>query len=197
MGSSLKEGFVWVRIPAHGLKFQSELNSFMYSRLRTTSKAAHSPTQVWKPLSYRMLTLSHAELKLVFICWLLPTACGILAPWPGIEPLPPAVLSTGPPRKSPSWSFFVPFSELSKIVYLGKSLWLIFFFFKIWLFSCFWPCWVFAAAFGLSLVVVHVFSHSQERGSAQTGDQTHVPCIARQILNHWSTREALAHFFTL
>ena len=91
MGSSLKEGFVWVRIPAHGLKFQSELNSFMYNRFRTTSKAAHSPTQVWKPLSHKMLTLSHAELKLVFICWLLPTAYGILVPWPGIEPLPPAV----------------------------------------------------------------------------------------------------------
>ena len=31
-------------------------------------------------------------------------ACGILAPWPGIEPIPPAlegkVLATGPPGKS-------------------------------------------------------------------------------------------------
>ena len=31
-------------------------------------------------------------------------ACGILAPWPGIKPVPPAlegeVLTTGPPRKS-------------------------------------------------------------------------------------------------
>ena len=33
-----------------------------------------------------------------------PEACGILAPWPGIEPAPPAlegeVLTTGPPGKS-------------------------------------------------------------------------------------------------
>ena len=26
-------------------------------------------------------------------------------------------------------------------------------------------------------------------GSSQTRDQTHVPCIGRQILNHWATRE--------
>ena len=25
--------------------------------------------------------------------------------------------------------------------------------------------------------------------SSQTGDQTGIPCIARQILNHWTTRE--------
>ena len=34
-----------------------------------------------------------------------PEACGILAPWPGIEPTPPAlegkVLTTGPPGKPP------------------------------------------------------------------------------------------------
>ena len=28
-------------------------------------------------------------------------------------------------------------------------------------------------------------------GSSQTRDQTHVPCIDRQILNHWPTREVL------
>ena len=27
-------------------------------------------------------------------------------------------------------------------------------------------------------------------GSSQTRAQTHVPCISRQILNHWATREA-------
>ena len=30
-------------------------------------------------------------------------------------------------------------------------------------------------------------------GSSQTRDWTHVPCISRQILNHWTTREAPAH----
>jgi len=29
-------------------------------------------------------------------------------------------------------------------------------------------------------------------GSSQTRDQTRVPCIGRQILNHWTTREVLA-----
>ena len=28
-------------------------------------------------------------------------------------------------------------------------------------------------------------------GSSQTRDRTLVPCIVRQILNHWTTREAL------
>ena len=36
-------------------------------------------------------------------------ACGILPPWPGIEPAPPAlegkVLTTGPPGKSPIYRF--------------------------------------------------------------------------------------------
>ena len=31
---------------------------------------------------------------------------------------------------------------------------------------------------------------SQHVGSSQTRAQTHVPCIGRQILNHWATREA-------
>ena len=43
-----------------------------------------------------------------FFCFMLrffgPKACGILAPWPGIEPVPPSleggVLTTGPPGKS-------------------------------------------------------------------------------------------------
>ena len=30
-------------------------------------------------------------------------------------------------------------------------------------------------------------------GSSQTSGQTIVPCIGRQILNHWSTREVLSH----
>ena len=37
-------------------------------------------------------------------CFFGPVACGILVPWPGIEPAPPAlegkVLNTGPPGKS-------------------------------------------------------------------------------------------------
>ena len=31
---------------------------------------------------------------------------------------------------------------------------------------------------------------SEARGASRTRDQTGVPCIARWILNHWTTREA-------
>ena len=33
--------------------------------------------------------------------------------------------------------------------------------------------------------------------SSQTRDRTSVPCIGRQILNHWTTREVLTLFFIL
>ena len=31
-------------------------------------------------------------------------------------------------------------------------------------------------------------------GSSWSRDTTHVPCIGRQILNHWTTKEVLARF---
>ena len=34
-------------------------------------------------------------------------------------------------------------------------------------------------------------------GSSWSRDRTCVPCIGRQILNHWITREALGHFFVV
>ena len=33
--------------------------------------------------------------------------------------------------------------------------------------------------------------------SSPARDQTHVPCIGRRILNHWTTREVLRQFLTL
>ena len=59
------------------------------------------------------------------------------------------------------------------------------------LFVCLGLHWVFIAALGLSPVVVRWYV-----GSSQTRDQTHVPCIGRQILNHWATRE-IPHFSLL
>ena len=42
-------------------------------------------------------------------CFFGREACGILAPWPGIEPAAPAlegeILTTGPPGKSPTFNF--------------------------------------------------------------------------------------------
>ena len=34
-------------------------------------------------------------------------------------------------------------------------------------------------------------------GSSWTRDRTHVPCIGRRILNHWTTREVLTFHFLL
>ena len=36
----------------------------------------------------------------------------------------------------------------------------------------------------------------QHVGSSQTGSQTHVPYVGRQILNYWITKEVL-HMFSL
>ena len=48
-----------------------------------------------------------------------------------------------------------------------------------------WTGWFFLQSKGLSSKgLSRVFSNT-------TGDQTHVPCIGRQILNHWITREVL------
>ena len=77
--------------------------------------------------------------------------------------------------------------------------------------SLFWLCWVFAAAHRLSLVavrgllimmtslvaehelsswwVVSVAPQYVGNFSSPTRDWTRVPCIRRQILNHWTTRE--------
>ena len=75
------------------------------------------------------------------------------------------------------------------------------------LFIYFWPPWVFTAAHGLSpgtwaspvarhglwgtqasAVVAHGLSCPAAcLESSQTSDQTRVPCIGRQFLNHWTT----------
>jgi len=39
------------------------------------------------------------------------------------------------------------------------------------------------------------FSCPRHVGSSKTRDQTSFPCIARQILNHWTTREAPSFYF--
>ena len=77
-------------------------------------------------------------------------------------------------------------------------------FLKFYLFIYyFWLHWVFIAARGLSLVAASRDSSpaawswhiglvaSQRVGSPWTRDQTRAPCIGRQILNPWTTRDAL------
>ena len=48
-----------------------------------------------------------------------------------------------------------------------------------------------------SVVVVPRLSCSAHVGSSQTRGWPCVPCIGRQILNHWATRETLHKFYTL
>ena len=36
----------------------------------------------------------------------------------------------------------------------------------------------------------HGLNASQHVGSSRTRDRTHIPCISRWILNHWTTMEA-------
>ena len=55
-------------------------------------------------------------------------------------------------------------------------------------FSC---CRAQALACSASVVVAHTLNCSVARGIFPDRDRTYVPCIARQILNHWTTREAL------
>ena len=38
-------------------------------------------------------------------------------------------------------------------------------------------------------VVIYGLSCLEAHESSRTRDRTHVPCIGRQILNHWTTRE--------
>ena len=46
-----------------------------------------------------------------------------------------------------------------------------------------------------SVVLVLGFSCPKACGILLDRDQTHVPCIGRWILNHWTTREVLVLFF--
>ena len=46
-----------------------------------------------------------------------------------------------------------------------------------------------------SVVVAFRFIAPQHVESSWTSNQTCAPCIGRQILNHWTTREVLFSFF--
>ena len=50
----------------------------------------------------------------------------------------------------------------------------------IYLFIIFWLCWVF---------IVTLSSCGTWDLSSLIRDQTHIPSIGRQVLNHWTTRE--------
>ena len=46
-----------------------------------------------------------------------------------------------------------------------------------------------------SVVVVHGLSCLQRVESSRTRDRTHIPCIGRQVLNHWTTRKPSGYFY--
>ena len=53
------------------------------------------------------------------------------------------------------------------------------------------PCGSFAVARGLQLCFAGLVALQHMNLSSPTRDQTHIPCIGRRILNHWSSREVL------
>ena len=59
-------------------------------------------------------------------------------------------------------------------------------------FSC---CTAQALGMLASVVVVRGLSCPEACGILQTRDQTRIPCIGRQILNHWTTREVQRYVF--
>ena len=78
-------------------------------------------------------------------------SCGILVPWPGIEPMPPALgawsLNHWTAREVPCRLFF--FFESLVFIFIFIYLFIFINLFIIY----FWLCWVIVAARGLSLVV--------------------------------------------
>ena len=79
-------------------------------------------------------------------------------------------------------------------LYLSGSCF--FFFFTLFIIYLFLAVLVFVAAHGLSIVVVSgsyfsLQSTGSRCGIFQPRDQTCVPCIERQIINHWTTGEGL------
>ena len=58
-----------------------------------------------------------------------------------------------------------------------------------------WLRWVSVAAWGLCSCGAHCWlPHSMWDVSSPARDQTCVPCLAKWILNHWTTREVPRHF---
>ena len=56
-----------------------------------------------------------------------PVACGILVPWPGIEPPAPALeggfFTTGPPRKSQAAGVSIPLAVWEKHLVIVRCIW--------------------------------------------------------------------------
>ena len=96
---------------------------------------------------------------------------------------------------------------------------LLFLLFSSWFFFFFLLYWDFVATHGFSLVVMSGGNSSLQcvgfsllwlltlgrrdssapwhMRSSRTRDWTHVPCIGRQILSHWTTREVFSWIFIL
>ena len=76
-----------------------------------------------------------------------------------------------------------------KIGFKGDPILLLFFFFNIYLLI--WLCWVLVVAHKIFYCGMWL-SWPMQCGifSSLARDQTHVPCIAGQILKYWNTREA-------
>ena len=116
-----------------------------------------------------LLTFTYFFVSLLF--WPRHMAHGILVPQPGIEPAPAEVEAQSPNQRTTGKSpfAFVGFLAASSRLTCGPQ--------------------------ASSCDAQASLPHPMLDLSRPARDQTHVPCIARQILNHRTTREVPHNFF--
>ena len=124
----------------------------------------------WELLSCIMPTIMldrfwpYLFLLLVFYCWIISDSQPVIEPGPWQRN--PGILATRPPGNTPSFLLFIKIFMwiIFKIFIEFVTILLLFYVLAFWP----WDMWGF---------------------SSPTRDQTHMPCIGRWSLNHWTARE--------
>ena len=100
-------------------------------------------------------------------------------------------LAYSPPNKNIKFviQFIKSCLPILSYVTLQKSVWVFFFFFNIYLFTYFWLRCARRARGIFPCSAQAQLLCSMWDPSSPTRDRTCIPCIGRQILNHWTTRE--------
>ena len=157
---------------------------------------------MWDTINKNQGTWKHHIVKLQILIllevsnllWPQSTAQGILAPQPGVEPVPPAL---------DTWSLFcfINYFRLCWVFVAAHVLFLVaangFYLFWCVGFSVWWVLLLSTALGGLGFSSCSSgaqkwrtsFVAPQHVRSSRTRDQTRVPCIGRRVLHHWTTRD--------
>ena len=123
--------------------------------------------------SLRLVIETYELYFILFIFWLYHTACRILVPWPGIEPVPP-VLKAG---NANLWT-------TSEVAQLCPTLYDAV--------DCSWQGFKDHGIFQARVLEWVAISFS--RGSSQPRDRTQVSRIVGRRLTLWATREVAKYF---